>query len=96
MATDADAVFEITGTLQAAITDYSSGAQVLAAVTGGTMTVHTASDKFIMVLYDGGNAYAYEVTEGGDGGAVVAAADIVQFATFNGITAGAFTLPDIA
>jgi hypothetical protein len=96
MATDADAVFEITGTLQAAITDYGNGTQVLAAVCGGTMSIHTDQDKAIMIVYDGGNAYAYEIEESNDAGVAVAAGDITHFATFNGITAGAFTLPDIA
>jgi hypothetical protein len=100
LATDADVTFEVTGSLRNAITDYTAGAQVLAAVSGtSTLTVHTEADHAVLIIYDGGNAYAYEIDDnsGTDGGGTgVLAADITLFATFNDITAGAFTLPDIA
>ncbi len=96
--TSATDVFEITGAaLQAAITDYSSGAQVLAAISGTSVSVNTEGDTALMVLYDGGNAYLYEVEDnsGADGGGTaLLAADITLIGTFETIADGGLVAAD--
>ena len=87
---------EITGAaLRADITDYTSGAQVLAAISDTSVSVSADGDDALVVLYDNGNAYLYEVAEGADALAVVAADDITLVATFVGIADGGLAANDI-
>jgi hypothetical protein len=96
LATNADAIFEITGTLQAAITDYTDGAQVLAAISGTSVSVTADTNKAIIVVYDNSNAYVYEAVEGADAGdAALAGDDLTLVATFVDITAGSLAHGDI-
>lgn len=80
-------VVNITGTLQAAITDFSSGAQVLAAISGTSVSITATTNTILMTLSSGGNTYLYQVTEGADAGAVLDAADVVLVGTFQGTAA---------
>lgn len=95
--TAAAGTFEITGAaLQAAITDFTSGAQVLAAISGTSVSVTATTHTALLAIYTGGNAYVYQVVEGADGDALVAAADVTLVGTFTGIVDGAFAANNFA
>jgi hypothetical protein len=82
-------ITEITGTLQSTPTDFSNGTQVLAAVSGTSVSVGTDGDDVLMVLYSGGKAYVYLVAEdGSDVGTTIEADEITLLATLDNIAAG--------
>jgi hypothetical protein len=89
-------VIEITGAaLRADITDYTSGAQVLAAISDTSVSVSADTNACLVVLYDNDNAYVYEVTEGADAAnTAVAADDITLVATFVDIADGTLAAGD--
>jgi len=91
----ATGVNEISGTLQASITDFTSGAQVLAAISGTSVSAAGASDLSMIVLYSGGNAYLYEVNDA-DASTTIQSSEITLVGTFQGITSGDFATGDIA
>jgi len=93
--TSTDAVFEVIGTLRATITDFTSGAQVLAAISNTSVSVAADGNRCLLVIYSGGNAYLYEVIEGGDVGAQVAANDITLVAVMQGVASGALVEENI-
>ncbi|MAB86840.1 MAG: hypothetical protein CML51_06020 [Rhodobacteraceae bacterium] len=88
-------VVEITGTLQSTIVDFNNDTQVLAAVSGTSVSITANGNKILMVVYQGGNAYLYEVTEGGDGDAIVGDGDITLVGIFEGIADGGLAPGDI-
>ena len=97
--TGAAAVFEVlsTSTLRAAITDYTSGAQLLAAMSDTSVSVAATGNKALLALYANGNAYLYEIAEDAvDADAVVAAADIKLVGIFNGVASDAFVAGNFA
>lgn len=87
--TSTDAVFEVVGTLRATPAgNPPTPAQVLAAISDTSVAVAADGDAAILVLYLNGNAYVYEVAEGGDGDALVAAADITLVAILQNVVPG--------
>ena len=62
-------------------------------VAANSFTTSTAGDDFYLVAYQGGNAYLYQVNDGGFDTSVVAA-EIALVGVFNGIAAGAFVTGD--
>lgn len=84
--TSTGGVFVVDGTLRAAITDYTDGAEVIAAISDAGLTIDTAADQALLALTDGGNTYVYEVIEDG-GGTTIEAGEITLVGTWEGVTA---------
>lgn len=61
--TSTGGVFVVDGTLRSAITDYTDGAEVIAAISDTGVSIDTAADQALLALTDGGNTYLYEVIE---------------------------------
>jgi hypothetical protein len=65
------------------------GTALLAAL-AQTVAVSATTNAGYIVAYQGGNAYLYQATEGADGDANLAAADLALVGVFNGVAVGAF------
>ena len=84
-------VIEITGTLQNTITDFTNDTQVIQAICNdNSLTVKADQQKGLLVIYQGGNAYVYQISESNDGGVVLGDADgdITLVGVFEGIADG--------
>ena len=78
-------VNEITGTLRAAITDFSNGTQVLAAISDTSVSAAAVDDIVLTVIYSGGNAYIYEMNDA-DSSTTIEAGEVTLIATLEGVT----------
>jgi len=96
-------VSELVGgnTSQADLAGDTDGTELmkLLAVNGSTatsITTSAADDKFLVVAYDGGNAYLYHLADAGsDGSLTVAGGEITQIGTFESISDGGLASGDI-
>jgi len=84
--TSTGGVFVVDGTLRASITDYTDGAEVIAAISDAGLTIDAAADKALLALTDGGNTYVYEVIEA-SAGTTIEAAEITLVGVWEGVTA---------
>ena len=88
-------VIEITGTLQSTIVDFNNDTQVLNAISGTSVSITASTNKILVIVYQGGNAYLYEVIEGGDADKIVSDGDITLVGIFEGIADGGLAPGDI-
>lgn len=87
-------VNEITGTLQATVTDFSNGTQVLAAISGtSTIATSAANDAVLTVVYSGGDAYVYLMNDA-DGSTTIEAGEVTLIATLEDVAAGGLDTGD--
>jgi Ca2+-binding RTX toxin-like protein len=92
----AESVAVFTGPLQATITDFTSGAQVLAALSSTSVSTAAAGDSELLALVTGGNTYLYEVVESADAGATVQANEITLVGIFTGLDGSTFVAGNFA
>jgi len=87
--TASSGIFTVSGTLQAAITDYTDGSEVLDAISGTSVTVSANTNAGLLALTDGGNTYVYEFTEGATvaADAILAGGDIALVGIWENVTA---------
>jgi hypothetical protein len=88
-------VVEITGTLQSTIVDFNNDTQVLSAISGTSVSITADTNKILVVLYQGGNAYLYEIIESNDGDTLVEDGDVTLVGIFEGIADGGLAPGDI-
>ena len=74
--TDAADVEQITG-VTLSVADAADEAKVIAAISNGTVTIHTASDKAMLSVVTSTHTFLYEVTEAGGNTAITAAEDTI-------------------